>query len=79
MIKERHGALARNKPASKKVANRMSYVGGVRESRRGWRNWKHMGALAFPFFPVFLLFLPSFLPLFRRYAVVSASGIEIFT
>lgn len=62
VIKERRGALARNKPASKKVANRMSYVGGVRESRRGWRNWKHMGALAFPFFPCFPPF-SSFLSL----------------
>lgn len=31
VIKERLGALARNKPASKKGANRMSYVGWVRE------------------------------------------------
>lgn len=47
----------------------MSYnVGGVRESRRGWRNWKHMGALPIPFFlpfftpPSFLSF-PIFYPL----------------
>lgn len=75
VIKERHGALSQEtSPRAKKETNRMSYtVGGVRESRGGWRNWKHMGALPFPFFlgfsffisrPPFLSFFPcSFYPL----------------
>lgn len=66
-------ALSRKKQAreQKKETNRMSYtVGGVRESRGGWRNWKHMGALPIPFFLAFSFpfllppSLPSFLPFF---------------
>lgn len=72
VIKERHGALSQEtSPRAKKETNRMSYtVGGVRESRGGWRNWKHMGALPIPFFLAFSFpfllppSLPSFLPFF---------------
>lgn len=80
MIKERRGALARNKPASKKSSE--SYVirgRGARIAQRVAQLETHGRASVSFFFPVFLLFLPSFLSLFHRYAAVPASGIEIFT
>ena len=82
VIKERRGALSQEtSPRAKKGANRMSYVGwGARIGRAGWRNWKHMGALAFPFFHVFPYPFSSSL----SFAVSPSRGrstgeIEIFT
>lgn len=75
VIKERHGALSQEtSPRAKKETNRVSYtVGGVRESRGGWRNWKHMGALPIPFFLGFSF--PFLLPSFLSFPVFYPLGI----